>query len=182
MKLAKIIPGKLLKSKKRRSVSRSEADQTSFSSQTTASSSSSCEDGFKKPNGLSTPTSVLPSLSTEITPDELPEISADLYLELKQTFEMIDGDGDGKIQREELVGLLRRLGAEPLSHEELKLMLDEVDRDGDGCISLLNVFRTIGDARCTLEDCRRMIGVVDRTGEGFVCFEDFSRMMEQQQR
>ncbi|XP_057770400.1 probable calcium-binding protein CML36 [Salvia miltiorrhiza] len=221
MKLAKILPGKLFKTRKSRSVSRSDTDPSSFSSQATSSSSSSSssEDVFKtsKPNGSSTPNSVLPSSSS----GEWPEISADVYLELKQAFEMIDRDGDGKIEKEELERLLRRIGAEPPSQEELKLMLSEVDRDGDGCISLeefyaigsafappacggemretfdffdsdrdgritaeelLEVFKTIGDARCTLEECRRMIRGVDRNGDGFVCFEDFTRMMELQQR
>ncbi|GFP80875.1 probable calcium-binding protein cml36 [Phtheirospermum japonicum] len=207
MKLAKIIPGKLFKPKKTRSVSRSETDPSSFSSQTTSSSSS--EDVFKKPTGLSTPTSVLPSGS------------ADVYFELKQAFEMIDRDGDGRIKKEELEALLCGLGAEPPSQEELRLMLAEVDRDGDGCVTLeefyaigsafappacdtemrdtfdffdsdrdgritaeelFNVFRTIGDAQCTLEDCRRMIRGVDRNGDGFVCFEDFSLMMDRQQQ
>lgn len=134
---------------------------------------------------------------------------------------MIDRDGDGKIRKEEMERLLCQLGAEPPSQEELKLMLSEVDTDGDGCISLeefyaigsvfappacdvelkdtfdffdsdrdgkitaeelFNVFKTIGcDAECTLEDCRRMIRGVDKNDDGFVCFEDFSRMMEQQQ-
>ncbi|KAL8036991.1 hypothetical protein ABFX02_11G011200 [Erythranthe guttata] len=206
MKLTKFIPGTLFKSKKSRSVSRSE-ETSSFGSQTTASSSST-EDAFMNPNGgLSTPTSVLPSADG-------------LCSELKQAFEMIDRDGDGKIKKEELEGLLSRLGAEPPSREELKLMLSEVDKDGDGCISLeefygigsafapptcdgelrstfdffdsdrdgkitaeelFRVFETIGDARCTLEDCRRMIRGVDRNGDGFVCFEDFSLMMDQHQ-
>ncbi|KAH6772167.1 hypothetical protein C2S52_005049 [Perilla frutescens var. hirtella] len=218
MKLAKILPGNLFKPRKSRSVSRSDTDTPSFGSQTTSSStSSSSEDVFKKPNGSSTPTSVLPSSSS----GEWPEIATDVYLELKQAFDMIDRDGDGKIEKEELERLLCRLAGEPPSQEELKLMMSEVDRDGDGCISLeefyaigsafapptcdgelrdtfdffdsdrdgkitaeelLEVFKTIGDAECTLEDCRRMIRGVDRNGDGFVCFEDFTRMMELQQR
>ncbi|KAL7138389.1 hypothetical protein ABFS83_10G160300 [Erythranthe nasuta] len=223
MKLTKIIPGKLLKSKKSRSVTRSEAEQSSFSSQTTSSSSaSSSEDVFKKPNGLSTPTSVLPTASSaEISTEEWSEISADVYFDLKQAFEMIDRDGDGKVTKAELEELLCGLGADPPSREELRLMLSEVDRDGDGCITLeefhsigsafapptcdtemretfdffdsdrdgkitaeelFGVFRTIGDAKCTLEDCRRMIRCVDRNGDGFVCFEDFSLMMDHHQQ
>lgn len=212
MKFTKIITGKLFKPSKSRSLSRSEADHLSFGSQSTVSSSSS-EDVFKKPNGLSTPTTVLPSPSAAI--------SSDAYSELKQAFAMIDRDGDGKIKKEELGELLCRLGAEPTSQEEVNLILSEVDVDGDGCISLeefyaiepafapptcvgevrdafdffdsdrdgritaeelLRVFETIGGARCTLEDCRRMIGGVSRNGDGFVCFEDFSRMMEQRRQ
>ncbi|KAL3819737.1 hypothetical protein ACJIZ3_005642 [Penstemon smallii] len=221
MKFTKIIPGKLFKSKKSGSLTRSENDPSSFGSQATSSSASSEDINFKKPGGLSTPTSVIPTLSADISSDEWSEISADVYLELKQAFEMIDRDGDGKIKKEELEMLLCRIGAEPPSAEELKIMLNEVDRDGDGSITLeefyaigsafappacdselretfdffdsdrdgkitadelFNVFQTIGDARCTLEDCRRMIGGVDLNGDGFVCFEDFSRMMEHQQR
>ncbi|KAK6127232.1 hypothetical protein DH2020_039031 [Rehmannia glutinosa] len=218
MKLAKFIPKNLFKPKKSRSVSGSETDQPSpsFSSQTTSSSSGEIS---KNPNGSSTPTTVL--LPSSSSADEWSEISADVYFELKQAFEMIDRDGDGKIMKEELETLLCRLGADPPSEEEMKLMLSEVDRDGDGCITLeefyaigsafappacdgelrdafgffdsdrdgritaeelFSVFKTIGDAGCTLEDCRRMISEVDRNGDGFVCFEDFSLMMEQQQR
>ncbi|KAL6534635.1 hypothetical protein OROGR_013310 [Orobanche gracilis] len=196
MRFTKFIPGKkLFKSKKSRP----------FASHATSCSSSSSEDVSKKSNGSATPTSVLP------------EISADVYLELKQAFEMIDRDGDGKIMKEDLERLLCRLGSQPPNKEDLELILNEVDRDGDGCISLeefyaigsafappacdgelrevfdffdsdrdgritpeelFSVFRTIGDAGCTLEDCRRMIGGIDRNGYGFVCFEDFSIMME----
>ena len=115
---------------------------------------------------------------------------------------------------------MSRVGrGKPPSQEELSIMVSEVDRDGDGCISfeefgaissafgpasddselhetfdffdtdhdgkitaeeLFNVFTSIGDERCTLEDCRRMIAGVDKNGDGFVCFEDFTRMMEHQ--
>lgn len=212
MKIIRMIPGKFFRSKISRSISSTETDPSSFSSQATTSSSTS-EDGSKKLiGGPSTPTSVLPA-------SEWSEISSDADFELRKAFEMIDRDGDGKIQKEELEALLLRLGAESPSREELELMLSEVDRDGDGCITLeefysissafappscdkelkdafdffdsdgdgritaedlFSVFQTIGDARCTLEECRRMISGVNRNGDGFVCFEDFSRMMDLQ--
>nr|GLL24548.1 probable calcium-binding protein CML36 [Ipomoea trifida] len=220
MKLIKSIPrpAKLFKSLRSRSLSRSD-DPASVRSGTTSSSSSASDSesqtGYKKPGGESTPTSVLPALNHEISPDEWPAV----YAELVQAFKLIDRDDDGKIRKEELEALLSRVGAEPPTREELRLMLSEVDRDGDGCISLeefsvlssafappscdselrdafdffdtdhdgkisaeelFNVFRTIGDSRCTLEECRRMIVGVDNNGDGFVCFEDFCRMMEQQ--
>lgn len=130
----------------------------------------------------------------------------------------MDKDGDGFINRHELETLLSRVGADPLSEQDLSLMLTDVDHDGEDCISLekfgeissglgpacgdeirdtfdffdvdrdgkisaeelLGVFIAIGDDECTLEDCKRMIAGVDSDGDGFVCFEDFSRMMEHQ--
>ncbi|MCD7452691.1 hypothetical protein HAX54_017751 [Datura stramonium] len=221
MKLIKNLPKKLFKYKKSRSISKS--DDPSFSSGTTSSSSS--ENSHHKPNnngGLSTPTSVLPTLSNEISADEWSEISAaGVYSDLVQAFSVIDRDGDGKISKEQLETILSRVGGKsPPSEEELMLLLDEIDKNGDGCISLddfvtissafepqeevstelkdtfdffdedhdgkitaqelLNVFRMIGDARCTLEECRHMIESVDKNGDGFVCFEDFCLMMEHQ--
>ncbi|XP_031126016.1 probable calcium-binding protein CML36 [Ipomoea triloba] len=137
MKLIKSIPrpAKLFKSLRSRSLSRSD-DPSSVRSGTTSSSSSASDSesqtGYKKPGGESTPTSVLPALNREISPDEWPGV----YAELVQAFKLIDRDDDGKIRKEELEALLSRVGAEPPTREELRLMLSEVDRDGDGCISL----------------------------------------------
>ncbi|KAK6791285.1 hypothetical protein RDI58_010366 [Solanum bulbocastanum] len=210
-------PKNFFKSKKSRSLSRS--DDPSYSS----SSSSSNKGGSG--GGISTPTSVLPTLSNEISADEWSEIStAGVYSDLVQAFSVID-NGDGKIKKEKLEAILSRVGGKsPSTEEELVLLLDELDKNGDGCISLenfetissafeptmpsaaedagemrdafdffdedhdgkitgeelFNVFRMIGDERCTLEECKRMITSVDKNGDGFVCFEDFRLMMEQQ--
>ncbi|CAI9099725.1 OLC1v1036587C1 [Oldenlandia corymbosa var. corymbosa] len=230
MKLIANYPKKLYNKYKRsksRSVSRSDDPLNSFSStgtsssdSSTSSSSSAVKKRLKGAHAPGTPTSVLPpAMSSEISADEWSDISADVYFEIEQAFKMIDRDGDGKITRDELEELLIKVGAEPPSKEELSLLLSEVDRNGDGCISLeefgaissafgppacdselrdafdffdtdhdgritaeelYNVFGVIGDGRCTLEDCRRMINGVDKNGDGFVCFEDFSRMMELQ--
>ncbi|KAI3677998.1 hypothetical protein L6452_37275 [Arctium lappa] len=213
MKIAtKINPKNLFRSKKNRSVSRS--DPSSFGSYTTTSSGSpepSHRHHKSKSSGVATPTSVL----REISSDEWSEISTDVQLELVQAFRFIDSDGDGRITRSELEAVLNGIGGS----EELSLMVSEVDRDGDGIITLeefgaissafappacdtelrevfkffdadedgritaeelFAVFNSIGEGRCTLEECRSMISSVDKNGDGFVCFEDFSRMMEQQ--
>ncbi|KAF7144503.1 hypothetical protein RHSIM_Rhsim04G0109300 [Rhododendron simsii] len=211
MKLAiNINPKKLFRSKKSRSISGS--DPPSFGSGSTTSldsseSSSSNHHHHKSDGGKRTPTSVL--------------TSTDIDFELVQALKMTDKEGNGKITRKQLEAVLSRVGGEPPSEEELTMMLNEIDRDGDGSISfeefgaissafgppacdtelrdafeffdtdrdgritaeeLHAVFSAIGDGRCTLEDCRRMISGVDKNGDGFVCFEDFSLMMEQQQQ
>ncbi|KAF5188858.1 Calcium-binding ef-hand family protein [Thalictrum thalictroides] len=71
----------------------------------------------------------------------------------------------------------------PACDTEIRDTFDFFDVDRDGKISaeeLLGVFSSIGDNQCTLEDCQRMIAGVDSNGDGFVCFEDFTRMMEHQ--
>ncbi|KAI3830203.1 hypothetical protein L1987_04337 [Smallanthus sonchifolius] len=218
MKLASKIS--LFRSKKRSTVSRSESSSFDSSITTLSGSPESSHHHKSKSNGVATPTSVLPTHSHDISSDESLEISADVQYELVQAFRIMDADGDGRIRRSELEALLSRIGgSEPISPEELSLMLNEIDSDGDGRISLQEfgvissafgppscddelrgafeffdtdhdgmitadelfaVFKSIGDGRCTLEDCRRMISSVDKNGDGFVCFEDFTRMMEQQ--
>ncbi|KAL1351198.1 hypothetical protein HN51_015137 [Arachis hypogaea] len=98
----------------------------------------------------------------------------------------VDAEGRGCISVEELVSRVGSVGDVPMTEEdELREAFEVFDSDGDGRISaeeLLRVFHAIGDERCTLEECRRMIEGVDRNRDGFVCFEDFSRMMELQQQ
>ncbi|KAE8701657.1 N-alpha-acetyltransferase 38, NatC auxiliary subunit-like [Hibiscus syriacus] len=93
----------------------------------------------------------------------------------------VDGEGDGYISLETLMGLAC---GEPAGERERRETFDIFDTDHDGRITaeeLMAFYRDkIGDKRCTLEDCQRMIARVDENAYGFVCFEDFSRMMELQ--
>ncbi|XVF56243.1 hypothetical protein PTKIN_Ptkin06aG0103200 [Pterospermum kingtungense] len=223
----RLSPKRLFRSNKKDRSIVSKSDPSSYSSGSVTSSSSSSDSvsssihkGQQYPTtaatGFGTPTSVLPDFSTNF------------YIELCQAFKLIDKDNDGLITRSQLEALLSKVAGQPLSREEVSLMLSEVDGegdgdgDGDGCISLetlmsqvvgpacdepacepelretFDIFDTdhdgkitaeelmafykekIGDEWCTLEDCRRMIASVDKNGDGFVCFEDFSRMMELQ--
>jgi calcium-binding protein CML len=96
--------------------------------------------------------------------------------------EVEEAEGNGCISVE---ALMSRVGSAcgPACDSELREAFEFFDTDHDGKITaeeLLSVFTTFGDERCTLEDCRRMIDGVDKNGDGFVCFEDFSRMMELQ--
>uniref|UniRef100_A0A1J3CKZ7 Putative calcium-binding protein CML36 n=1 Tax=Noccaea caerulescens TaxID=107243 RepID=A0A1J3CKZ7_NOCCA len=207
MKLAKLNPKRLFRSKDRSTVSKS---GSSFGSASSSSSGADCKNPSVVVTGGSvTPTSILPEVSGNPSPYS--------YVEILQAFKLIDRDNDGAVSRHDLESLLSRLGPDPPTEEEIDVMLREVDCNGDGTIrleelasrvvssdqsrdsnelketfeffdtdrdgyisaeELLRVFSTIGDERCTLDDCKRMIASVDDDGNGSVCFTEFSRMMD----
>uniref|UniRef100_A0A1J3H2I8 Putative calcium-binding protein CML36 n=1 Tax=Noccaea caerulescens TaxID=107243 RepID=A0A1J3H2I8_NOCCA len=207
MKLAKLNPKRLFRSKDRSTVSKS---GSSFGSASSSSSGADCKNPSVVVTGGSvTPTSILPEVSGDPSPYS--------YVEILQAFKLIDRDNDGAVSRHDLESLLSRLGPDPPTEEEIDVMLREVDCNGDGTIrleelasrvvssdqsrdsnelketfeffdtdrdgyisaeELLRVFSTIGDERCTLDDCKRMIASVDDDGNGSVCFTEFSRMMD----
>ncbi|OWM78916.1 probable calcium-binding protein CML35 [Punica granatum] len=92
-------------------------------------------------------------------------------------------DAESCLSMDDLLGRVGPAGG-PVCDSELRETFDFFDADHDGRITaeeLLGVFTTVlGDEQCTLEDCRRMIAEVDRKRDGFVCFEDFTRMMDLQ--
>ncbi|KAH0723625.1 hypothetical protein KY285_006173 [Solanum tuberosum] len=205
MKLITNLPKKLFKSKKKRSISR--AENPSFGSVTTSSSSSS--GSVTTPTSVlpSTTTQWPSEIPAEVYSELVQafqmidvdgdgkihkeELSAILTRvgsdppteeELVQLLNEVDVNGDGCISLQEFGAISSAFGP-PSCDSEMRVTFEFFDANHDGKITaeeLFNVFRTIGDGRCTLEECRRMIRGVDKNGDGFVCFEDFSLMMEQQ--
>ncbi|RID64078.1 hypothetical protein BRARA_E03036 [Brassica rapa] len=119
----------------------------------------------------------LESLLTRLGPDPPTEEEIDVMLK------EVDCDGDGTVRLEELASRCVDDDQSRGGSDELKETFEFFDADRDGKISaeeLLRVFSAIGDERCTLEECERMIAAVDDDGNGFVCFTEFSRMMDLQ--
>lgn len=203
MKISHINPKRLFK-KKTRSVSRS--DQSSFGSATSCSDDST---HHSKPAGSGTPTSVLPDPSTsdfynlvqafkiidtdgdgKISRAELGSLLGRVGSvplteeELTMMLGELDIDGDGCISLEEFSAISSAFRP-PSDDVELREVFEFFDTDHDGKITaeeLLCVLTSIGDGVCSLDDCRGMIKGVDKNMDGFVCFEDFTKMMLQQQR
>ncbi|PHU05955.1 putative calcium-binding protein CML35 [Capsicum chinense] len=176
--LIKNFPKKLFNySKSTRQSKISRSANTSFGS-------SSSE--FEKHTGASTPTSVLPNNGF-----------SDIYLELTNAFHMMDKDEDGRISREELEEIFStQVGSKMISKEELTLLLDGVDVDGDGCISLdefsvvvsafgvpacdeemrdtFDFFDVDHDGKITAEE---LFNVFSMIGDGRCTLEDCKRMI-----
>lgn len=97
----------------------------------------------------------------------------------------VDSEGVGCISLDALMNRVVGSAYEPALETELRETFDFFDTDHDGKITaeeLLQVFTELGDQRCTLDDCRHMIALVSKKENGFVCFDDFSKMMELQRR
>ncbi|RWR74686.1 putative calcium-binding protein CML18 [Cinnamomum micranthum f. kanehirae] len=119
----KFIPSLLSGGSKKKKRSRiSKADPSSFSSGSGSSSSSGSDSSVHLKE---TPKSILPSSCFSTTDRRL----------LLEIFNLFDHDRDGKISRHELEFLFTRLRVAPPSQEEVGMMLQEADQDGDGCIS-----------------------------------------------
>ena len=63
------------------------------------------------------------------------ELAEQLVVEIKEAFSVLDKDGDGLIQTEDLGTLIRSLGQYP-TEEALQSMINEGDPDGHGTIDL----------------------------------------------
>lgn len=61
----------------------------------------------------------------------------DFEQEMRSAFQVFDVDGSGTISPEEIYKLMASLG-ENLSEEEIKSMVKEVDKNGDGSIDCMN--------------------------------------------
>lgn len=62
--------------------------------------------------------------------------------EIRKIFELFDDDNTGKISFRNLKRVCTELG-ETLTDEEMKEMIDEADRDGDGLINEDEFFRVM---------------------------------------
>ncbi|KAG4916945.1 hypothetical protein JHK84_054461 [Glycine max] len=108
--------------------------------------------------------------------------------EFLEAFCLFDKDGDGCITIEELSTAIRSLDENP-TVEELQIMMNEVDMDGNGTIEfgeflnlmarkmkLRSVMRTIGE-KVTDEEVEQMVKEADLDGDGLIDYEEFVRMM-----
>ncbi|KAG6545614.1 hypothetical protein Mapa_012968 [Marchantia paleacea] len=104
------------------------------------------------------------------------------HQELSDAFKLIDVNQDGKISPSELGSVLCSLGYAS-SEEELKLMLDAVDTDGDGYIDLqefinLNTKADSAGSAARSKELKAAFNVFDIDKNNFISAEELHQVLK----
>jgi calmodulin len=100
--------------------------------------------------------------------------------EFKCAFELFDMDHDGLITTKELGTIIQRLGQTP-SESDLRLMIKEVDKDGNGSIDFeefLSLMCSKMNDHDSEEEMLEAFKVFDKDGNGYIGRSDFKIVME----
>ncbi|BBN02389.1 calcium-binding protein CML [Marchantia polymorpha subsp. ruderalis] len=107
------------------------------------------------------------------------------HQDLVEAFKIIDTDGNGKITEQELRLMWKRLGKR-ISDQELRLMIEEADLNGDGVIDLQEfvAFHSqqlphpdVVDPATRAEDIRLTFKVCDSDRDGLISASDMHKVM-----
>ncbi|XP_042207366.1 calmodulin-A-like [Homarus americanus] len=105
--------------------------------------------------------------------------------EFREAFRLFDKDGDGTITKDELGLFMRNLG-QFTTEEELDVILDEIDIDGDGTFS----FNEFVEIVCNMsgggerpgedeeKELRDAFKIFDKHGRGYICASDLRAVLQ----
>jgi len=100
--------------------------------------------------------------------------------EFQEAFSLFDKDGDGTISTKELGTVMKSLGQNP-TEGELKDMINEVDKDGNGVIDFHEFIEILskklkeGDSE---QEMRDAFHVFDKDGDGNITAVELKAVME----
>lgn len=104
--------------------------------------------------------------------------------ELEMAFKVFDANGDGQICFSELGAVLRSLGGD-VTEQELQLIMNDVDKNQDGFISLEEfkdvhiVKRNVGDSGSPAEDpIREAFATFDKDGNNLICADELRAVLQ----
>uniref|UniRef100_A0A914WZ97 EF-hand domain-containing protein n=1 Tax=Plectus sambesii TaxID=2011161 RepID=A0A914WZ97_9BILA len=101
--------------------------------------------------------------------------------ELSQVFDDVDTDGDGKLNRQEVANLLRKVNIEP-TRLDLNLIFSEIDADKSGLITRAEFFKYMASAaptRTTLDELMRQFRAFDHDGDGIIDLSELEDILHE---
>merc|ERR1712070_835556 len=108
------------------------------------------------------------------------QLSDEQMDEIREAFNLFDGDQSGAIDVRELKAAMRALGFE-VKNEELKKMVSDIDNDGNGTIEFGEFLQMMtGELGENIDDeeLQDMINQADRDGDGEINIDEFYRIVK----
>lgn len=110
------------------------------------------------------------------------ELTEDEREELREAFKLFDHDGDGTMNKDELGTVMRSLGQE-ITHENLDLIFESVDRDNSGTICfdefILLMSRFMPPEGNTEDELKAAFAFFDKGNQGSFGYEEIEQAIHQ---
>merc|ERR1712167_122327 len=112
---------------------------------------------------------------------KMPELSEKEMKEVKEAFDLFDGDGSGNIDAKELYVAIQALGFNPTT-EEVDKMVKDIDADGNATIEF-NEFVDMMSGKMSgkdpTEEMKKAFTMFDTDSKGKISFKDTQRVAKE---
>ncbi|XP_033930181.1 caltractin [Melopsittacus undulatus] len=109
------------------------------------------------------------------------ELTEEQKRDIRKAFDILDTDGDGRVDVKELKVTMRALGYEP-RREEIKKMVSEIDKEGTGKISFSGFLRVITQKmveKDSKEEILKVFKLFDDDETGKISFKNLKRVAKE---
>ncbi|XP_044739813.1 calcium-binding protein LPS1-alpha-like [Chrysoperla carnea] len=124
---------------------------------------------------------------TDLTNTQVLGVTKKQMKEFQESFRLFDKDGNGRITKEELGSVMKGL-RQFTRKDELQRIIQELDVDGDGCISIEEFVAMVGNVETTdkgsnvaaqeLQDLQDAFRVFDKYDRGYISSSDLRVVLQ----
>merc|ERR1712216_16979 len=108
----------------------------------------------------------------------MPELSETEKAEVKEAFDLFDGDGSGAIDAKELYVAIQALGFEP-TEDEIDKMVKDIDADGNAQVELSEFYEMMSgkmSEKDATEEMKKAFALFDVDKKGKINVKDLERV------